>query len=243
MDEMEKAGEWYLATTYNDAKKIIRINIRGMAKNFIAVGFYLKHIRDNRMYEEDGCTSIWDFADDQYGISRSTASRWISMNDRFSENGNSPNLSDAYKDFGKSQLQEMLYLPDGKLEEVTADMTVKEIRQIRGPEKPEPEKPELPVMRNNDQRKAFLDSYQTWPIWFEVPEASEVYYRYNLPDGTSIVIREYHMWLDWKEKYSDQDPHNIGTREYLLKPGYHYLYDCLTNRTALVEKLKEVQKK
>lgn len=501
MGEMEKTGEWYLSTTYNDAKKIIRINIRGMAKNFITVGFYLKHIRDNRMYEEDGYASIWDFADDQYGISRSTASRWMSMNDRFSENGNSPNLADAYKDFGKSQLQEMLYLPDDKLEEVTADMTVKEIRQIREPEKPEPEnpdpensdpeeelheepgparcitgksgsglcgaaaycsepvkccavcdkscngrcgwldepadpvnnvppevsiddldlpihtytklkkagidtvmqlqdmsptqiaairgigcrdvgnikkaledysevddcatshieapekysdpepetenaaemqqeseerceiaaeteetpdnkqrefdawppelsdipvpsltavddileeqerslkdylacdglpkmtvlkeqlitgglriirnlvgdvletdedepeeptQPELPVMRNNDQRKAFLDSYQTWPIWFEVPEASEVYYRYNLPDGTSIVIREYHMWLDWKEKYSDQDPHNIGTREYLLKPGYHYLYDCLTNRTALVEKLKEVQKK
>lgn len=142
MDEMEKAGEWYLATTYNDAKKIIRINIRGLAKNFIAVGFYLKHIRDNRMYEEDGYASIWDFADDQYGISRSTASRWMSMNDRFSENGNSPNLADAYKDFGKSQLQEMLYLPDDKLEEVAANMTVKEIRQIREPEKPESENPD-----------------------------------------------------------------------------------------------------
>lgn len=489
MGGMERSGDGYLAMTYDDAKKIIRINIKGMARNFIAVGFYLKHIRDNRMYEEDGYVSIWDFAEEQYGISRSTASRWMSMNDRFSENGNSPNLAEEYKEFGKSQLQEMLYLPEDRLEEVTANMTVKEIRQIREPEKQDPEEeklsyfglkktvrpggsllttvgcgngkhdcfsccreceirqedrqcrvsscgnpkpcgqignknlaysmysdhcmflhpelapirkgdkepepccldcnvrecsvircsvskgrldeerkrqeaerrkkktecekqknpkvaqkhekqvratshimvpekhpkpdtkvagvaemqqeseercrnaavkidvrdllkeksneldewlkefeeeggypefvekqkiivaalaamvcdlenqkiapqeqPELPKMRNNDQRKAFLNNYQTWPVWFEVPQASEVYHRYNLPDGTSIVICEYHMWLEWKEKYSDQDPHSIGTREYLLKPGYHYLHDCLTNRTALVEKLKEVQK-
>lgn len=101
---------------------------------------------------------------------------------------------------------------------------------------------ELPKLRNNEQRKAFLDNYQTWPVWFEVPQASEVYHRFDLPDGSSIVICEYHMWLSWKEKYSDEDPHSTGTREYLLKPGYHYLHDCRTNTTALVDHLKNVQK-
>lgn len=102
---------------------------------------------------------------------------------------------------------------------------------------------ELPKFRNNDQRKAFLDNYHTWPVWFEVPQASEVYHRFDLPDGSSIVICEYHMWLSWKEKYSDEDPHSTGTREYLLKPGYHYLHDCRTNTTVLVNHLKNVQKK
>lgn len=101
---------------------------------------------------------------------------------------------------------------------------------------------ELPKLRNNDQRKAFLDNYQAWPVWFEVPQASEVYHRFDLSDGSSIVICEYHMWLSWKEKYSGEDPHSTGTREYLLKPGYHYLHDCRTNITALVEHLKNVQK-
>lgn len=106
----------------------------------------------------------------------------------------------------------------------------------------EPVQPELPLLKNNDQRKKFLENYQTWPVWFTVPEASEVYHRFNLPDGSSIVICEYHMWVEWKEKYSDENPDSIGKREYLLKPGYRYLQDCHTNSTALVEHLKNAQK-
>ena len=104
------------------------------------------------------------------------------------------------------------------------------------------EEQELPVMRNNDQRKEWLKNYKDWPVWFEVPEASEIYYRFNLPDGSSIVICEYHMWLSWKEKYSDENPDLIGTRKYLLNPGYRYLQDCCTNSTVLVEHLKNLQK-
>lgn len=108
---------------------------------------------------------------------------------------------------------------------------------------PEPEQPKLPTLRNNDQRKEWLENFRNWPVWFEVPEASEVYYRYDLPDGSSIVICEYRRWVEWMEQYANENPDKAGEREYLLKPGYHYLHDCLTNRTMLVEKLKEIQKK
>lgn len=106
------------------------------------------------------------------------------------------------------------------------------------------EQPELPVMKNNDQRKAFLDTFHDWPVWFEVPEASEVYYRYDLPDGCSLVICEYHFWKDWVVKFGyEGSPEATWTREYILIPGYHYLNDCQSNRTAMAEKLKEIQKK
>lgn len=104
------------------------------------------------------------------------------------------------------------------------------------------EQPEMPVLKNNDQRKAFLENYQTWPIWFQVPEASETYHRYNLPDGSSIVICEYLYYAEWKKRYNNESPDTAGTREYLLKPGYHYLQDCKTNTSALVEHLKNVMK-
>lgn len=104
------------------------------------------------------------------------------------------------------------------------------------------EQPELPVLRNNDQRKAFLENYKTWPVWFEVPEASEIYYRYSLPDGSSLVICEYKYYLEWKIKYLEGDPETTNTREYLLKPGYHYLHDCRANTSMLVEHLKNVLK-
>ena len=106
------------------------------------------------------------------------------------------------------------------------------------------EQPDLPILKNNDQRKEWLNTYHEWPVWFEVPEAAEVYYRYDLPDGSSLVICEYHYWASWKEKYDycKGDPECTGTREYLLVPGYHYLDDCKSNRTTMIEKLKEIQK-
>ena len=104
------------------------------------------------------------------------------------------------------------------------------------------EQPELPKLRNNDQRKAFLNNYREWPVWFRVNEASEVYYRYDLPDGSSIVICEYRYYLAWLEKHTGEDPNRTGTREYLLKPGYHYLEDCKTNMSCLIDYLKLIQK-
>lgn len=126
-------SNWYLGITYEEAKRFIDVNIGQIRRSFVAIGFYLKHIRDNEMYLEDGYKSIWEFAEDQYGISRSTATRWMQMNVRFSKDGNSPILAEQYKKFSKSQLQEILYLTDEQAAEVTEDMTVKEIREIRKP--------------------------------------------------------------------------------------------------------------
>ena len=117
-----------------------------------------------------------------------------------------------------------------------------DLDQPKLPEKEDvAEQPDLPVLKNNDQRKQFLETFHDWPIWFEVPEAAEVYYRYDLEDGCSLVICEYHYWAEWLKQYGDS-PERTGTREYLLMPGYHYLNDCKSNRTAMVEKLKEIQK-
>ena len=401
---MDELSRWYESLTYEEAKNILREKMDVMKKNFIAAGYYMKYIRDNELFREDGYESIWEFAEDNYGIQKSTASRWMAMNDKFSQGGNSPNLADEFKGFEKSQLQEMLHLDDKQIETVTPDMTVKEIREVRKPEKKSPiergcitgkspygncvccgkndveccaqcsaddcnsrcgwidaavatsqqddsdpdvlvdmnspedvddhadlredpaeevekveaevveddelpvdgkfeelsdqtdmdllrdlleqekyrlglmreeysendirvrkqkliigayagmiadldlytdqdrEQPELPKLRNNDQRKAFLNNYREWPVWFRVNEASEVYYRYDLPDGSSIVICEYRQWISWKEKYTDENPDSIGIREYLLKQGYHYLEDCKTNTSFLVDHLKNIQK-
>lgn len=108
--------------------------------------------------------------------------------------------------------------------------------------KTELSKPDFPVLSNNDKRKEFLKGFREWLIWFEVPEANETYYRYNLPDGSSIVICEYRTWMEWKERYADENPDSLRTKLYLLKPAYHYLHDCETNESTIVEHLKNVQK-
>lgn len=128
-----------LITTYGEAKDIIRKDLESMSKKFITIGYYLKYIRDKKLYIQDGFESIWEFAQDTYGISKSTCSRWMHMNDKFSEGGNSPELRQEFASFGKSQLQEMLYLDDKQIEQAKPEMTAKEIREIRKPQNQEEE--------------------------------------------------------------------------------------------------------
>ena len=105
------------------------------------------------------------------------------------------------------------------------------------------EQPELPTLKNNEQRRAFLESYRSWPVWFDVPQAEETYYRYILPDGSAIVICEYKQYVKWKEKYKDENPESIYKTGFLLDPGYRHLHDCRASDTELVKKLMQINKK
>ena len=151
---------------YDSAKNIIRRDLESMSRKFITIGYYLKLIRDKEMYRQDGFKDIWEFAQNTYGISKSTCSRWMAMNDKFSQDGNSPYLKEEYRDFGKSQLQEMLYLTDEQMEQARPDMTAKEIREIRKPEalKIELKKPDETERKYlNDAAKRLISS---WRVWF-----------------------------------------------------------------------------
>ena len=110
---------------------------------------------------------------------------------------------------------------------------------------PKPEQPELPVLKNNDQRAAFVDAYETWPLWIETKQTGERYYRYDLEDGTSMVVKVYHARIfdgyasgSYEAKYHD----GYGRHEYYLLRDGKFFRDCDTNRSLLIEKLKEIQK-
>lgn len=155
MDEGTK-DKWYLTLNYSETKDIIREKLQNMSRDFVAIGYYLKWIRDNELYKQDGYSSIWEFAEDNYGIKRTTASRWMAMNDKFSEGGNTPILAKEFRMFGKSQLQEMLYLEDEQLEEATPGMTVKEIRELRAPEKK--------LVKPDQNQKEYLNAFARYFI-------------------------------------------------------------------------------
>ena len=110
---------------------------------------------------------------------------------------------------------------------------------------PKPEQPELPLLKNNDQRAAFVDAYETWPLWIETKQTGERYYRYDLEDGTSMVVKVYHARIfdgyapgSYEAKYHD----GYGRHEYYLLRDGKFFRDCDTNRSLLIEKLKEIQK-
>jgi len=123
-------------------KKIKRL-IVSAAASFCEIGYYLKLIRENELYKEHGYSSVYEAAYAEFKMERSTAFRHMQMNDLFSEGGNSPFLADQFKDFSKGQLQEMLYLPDNKIDDVRSDMTVMDIRRLKSGQCEENEEDEL----------------------------------------------------------------------------------------------------
>lgn len=365
---------WYQgAVQLDDIKQYIRANINSASRSFVAIGYYLKYIRDRELFSEDGYNTIWEFAQAEFGISKSSASRFMAINDRFSKDGNSPILLDRYKDFSSSKLSEMLTMTDEQLEQVTITTTRAEIRELKqsakevvapAQQKTDPsieypelkyfnvtnkcihqpeylcilsdaqkvvqgdgvdcntkccwncqnhsecgyecnssahrqdviktpdyvtkeanfvtktpendtfepenvtetveadiiqnipeEQPDLPLLKNNDKRKEFINAYQTWPIWIDLKETGERYYRYDITDNVAIVVKVSlkHAW----EGYRESDKINYGAEQYYLlgiKINYstktvfteddtRTFYECATNKTALVEYLKNIQKK
>lgn len=130
---------WYKNVAYEDAKELVRENLVNTVTAFIASGYWLKQIRDSGEYEKEGYLTFWECAEAEFGLKISEASRAMSMNDKYSLDGNSPCMSESYKQYNKSQLQEMLTMSDEQIEQVTPDMTVKEIREIKNPVKEQQE--------------------------------------------------------------------------------------------------------
>lgn len=123
--------EWWENTPYQDAVNIINTNKKTLQRSIIAIGYYLKSIRDKKQYQEEGFGNIWELAESKFGFSPSTASRYMSINDQFSKDGNSPVIADQYKEYNKMQLTEMLTLTDEQRDQVTPDMKRDQIRAIR----------------------------------------------------------------------------------------------------------------
>lgn len=130
MDEIKETGKWYEDVPYQECKEFINTRLQSMTRDYIAIGYYLKYVRDHELYLEDGYKDVFEFSQNEFGMKRSTVNHCIRINSEFSIDGNSPIPDNQYEKFSKSQLQELLYIPEEKREEVTPEMTVKEIRKL-----------------------------------------------------------------------------------------------------------------
>ncbi|MDD6268402.1 MAG: hypothetical protein PUA92_11125 [Clostridium sp.] len=333
--------------------------------NFVMIGYHLRKIDDDKLYRESGHENIWDFAKAQFGLSKSSASRFMAINERFSVGGYSDRLAEEYKEFSVSQMSEMLTLTDEQIRSIDSDTTIRDIRKMKPKKKEQPkesvmavatsqqmeipdeiegitsddpegveilqqendttEDPEhytifdvkmhlaqeeenlricreedirskirqrsainvaayktllsvmsesaeevteleasesvelqdLPTMKNNDQRGAFIDDYQSWPLWIETPETGERIFRFNISSDIAIAVRDQkqHLWIPGKYKYSTETEYT-GERYYLLGISSNYgvkgaefkksqektFSESLINRSNLIEFLKKYQK-
>ena len=102
----------YVQMTLDDwvqMKQKLRQELIGVKQSFVRIGYALRQIDDQRLYENDGYKSIAEFAKAEYGLEASTTSRFMSINREYSIDGYSEHLRPEYTDLGRSQLIEKFF--------------------------------------------------------------------------------------------------------------------------------------
>lgn len=117
--------------TYQEYKQELDAVLTRTAEDFVQIGYLLKVARDTDILAESGYATVTDFAKAEYGIDKTQVSRFISINDRFSEGGYSDHLLPNYKGFGYAKLTLMLQIPDEINEALPPTLSKAEIQDIK----------------------------------------------------------------------------------------------------------------
>ena len=141
----------YVQMTLNEwleMKQSLERELSNLKTGFIRVGYVLRKIDDTKGYEQDGYKSVAEFAKAEYGLSASTVSRFMAINEKFSLDGYSERLDPKYIGFRQSIMGEMLGLPDQDLDLVTPETSRQDVRELKQFNKQEPEKGIADDLRN-----------------------------------------------------------------------------------------------
>nr|DAL72082.1 MAG TPA: hypothetical protein [Caudoviricetes sp.] len=116
---------------YEEYKKVMNTVLNRTVEDFVMTGYLLKQGRDSDILKDSGYSNVNEFAWAEYKLEATQVSRYIRINDRFSEGGYSPRLQEHYKGFGYAKLALMLTLPESVAEELTPTYSKSEIQAVK----------------------------------------------------------------------------------------------------------------
>lgn len=122
---------------YEQFKQALDTELANQAAGFVRTGYLLKKARDTDILASSGYSTVAEFAKAEYGLSKDIVSRYIAINDRYSEGGYSDRLQDKYEGYGVAKLQDMLTLPIEVVDLISPEMTRKEIAEVKAEVKAE----------------------------------------------------------------------------------------------------------
>ena len=137
----------------------IRTGAMTMVQGAVELGYQLKVARDTGVLQESGYSSMGEFARAEYGLRPDQTTRYMQLNDKYSEDGYSRRLKEKYTGIGKTILMEMLTLPDIISDEITENFSKEDVRALSAELKEENEVTDLEVMmEETDQVQEKLPS-------------------------------------------------------------------------------------
>lgn len=149
MEGIKKSG-----LTFEEAQHLVNISIQDVKNGFIATGYWLWIIREERLWESNGYNSFQEFLHCQYRKDKSWASRCIGLYEQFGKQisfGELPVLAEPYRDYSVSQLIEMVSMTEEQREQVTPGMKVREIRELKPKREKKAEEPKEALPEEEDQ--------------------------------------------------------------------------------------------
>lgn len=217
--------------------QIIREQMRNIQNAFITIGFQLHWIRENNMFRVLNYKNVYDYAEKEYGLKKTTCCNFISIIENYAERDENgeviESIADCYRNYSASQLVAMLGMNEDMRQQVTPDMSVRAINRLRKGE-PEPgtvatssapvEEP-APVKEPEPEKDAENPAPEEEPVPEEIyrgeePEAEEMQEaespemseddtdREDEPESTG----EYQMDADVRELPEEAVPDgNVGT--------------------------------
>lgn len=146
---------------YEQFKQALDTELANQAAGFVRTGYLLKKARDTDILAASGYNTVAEFAKAEYGLSKDIVSRYIAINDRYSEGGYSDRLQDKYEGYGVAKLQDMLTLPIEVVDLISPEMTRKEIAEVKAEVKAEEAISPLEVaIEGTDEQQADMELCQ-----------------------------------------------------------------------------------
>lgn len=190
--------------SYQEYKQELDTELKKTAEGFVRIGYLLKVARDTSILAESGYDNVIDFARAEYGLDKTQVSRFMNINDKFSEGGYAPELKAEYQGFGYAKLSIMLLLPEDVNNVLTPDYSKAEIQQIKDVVDEEKKTTDIEVMlERKDEVQQTLDNNlekvvfqlgkdnpkiykELWEAVKKESETGKYFIRHLIPNGKAV---------------------------------------------------------
>ncbi len=142
---------------YREYKKELDGAFTQAAEKFVLIGYLLRKAVETDILRSSGYKNMEEFAYAEYGVDPSQANRFININRRFSEGGNSQQLKQQYRGIGSSKLAVMLTIPDEINEVLPKTLTKDELKEIQAEVKAENQVSDIEVEIEKAEAAAVTD--------------------------------------------------------------------------------------
>ena len=185
MDELMKYAD------YADYERAFDEEVRKEGEAFIKIGYLLRVGRDTNIIAQSGYKDVWEMAEKKYHIDKSQASRYIGVNEMFSEGGYSDTLQDKYRGFGIAKLGIMLTLPGAINEELSADFTKNEIKALKEEYDAEKTVSDIEVMLEGEDIAQCMMENNLYKVLHQLgKDEPELYCKLYAVKDTSAAVQE-----------------------------------------------------